>query len=107
MSAVRRRIDAFNRHDLAAYLAAHHEDVRIYRYPDRLLGEGRSHLRRIFGPTLNSKVGRVEIRGQFVVNDTVVSNEHLYLKGRSERLIAIYRIVQGKIQSVRLIAHRN
>ena len=105
--AVQRRIDAFNNHDLDGYLAAHKADVQIYRYPDRLLGTGRAHLKNIFEPTFVAKKGRVKVLGQFVMGQTVVSREHLTTKDRSEQLIAIYTVADGKIASLRLIAQRD
>ncbi len=105
-AAVRQRIDAFNRHDLNAYLKVHHPTVKIYRYPNHLLGTGHAHLRRIFGPSMQNKDGRLETAGQFVVDDMVVSNEFLTLAGRREHYVAIYRVVDGKVATIRLIEHR-
>ncbi|MEO1336321.1 MAG: nuclear transport factor 2 family protein [Myxococcota bacterium] len=105
--AVNRRIRAFNRHDLKAYLDAHHPNVRIYVYPDRLLGQGRSHLRRIFEPNFQKKDGRIDVIGQFVVDNFVVSDENLVLGDTSERLVSIYEVVQGRVASLRLIEARH
>ena len=33
--------EAYNRHDIEAFVAAHAPDVRFYRYPDSLVFEGR------------------------------------------------------------------
>ena len=41
---VQGRFDALERADLSSFLAAHHEDVGLYVYPDRPLGSGRDHL---------------------------------------------------------------
>lgn len=100
---VARRIDAFNRHDLDAYLEVHHPKVEIFRYPDRVLGTSRAHLRKIFGPAMRNEHGRIETAGQFVLGDTVISNEFLTLAGTREHYVAIYRIVDGQIVAIRLI----
>ena len=46
---VRLQYDAYNRHDLDAFVAAHAPNVRAYSYPDSLLFEGRDSLRARFG----------------------------------------------------------
>ncbi len=103
LAIVQRRIEAFNEHDIEGYLSTHHPHVRIYRYPDTLLGEGRAHLRRVFGADFRNEVGRIEVGAQSVVDGTVVSEEYLTLYGPPEHLIAVYTVVQGQIVSIRLI----
>lgn len=102
-NVVAQRIDAFNNHDIDAYLSAHAEDVRIYEYPDRLIGNGRSHLQRIFGPQFAHGIGSVIVNDQQVIADYVVSNESLTLGSNTEHLIVIYTIIDGKIAELRLI----
>jgi SnoaL-like domain len=46
---VQQQYDAYNRHDLEAFVAAHAPDVRVYRYPDSLVLDGRAALRERFG----------------------------------------------------------
>ena len=41
--------DAYNKHDIEAFVAAHAPDVRFYRYPDSLVFEGRDSVRARFG----------------------------------------------------------
>ena len=103
LAAVARRIDAFNAHDTEAYLRAHHADVQIYEYPDRKVGEGRSHLERIFGPMLHAGVGRVVVNEQFVLANTVVSDETLTLGGAPTHVIVIYTVEDDLIVAYRLI----
>jgi hypothetical protein len=45
---VQQQFDAYNRHDLDAFVAAHAPDVKVYRYPDSLMFEGRAVLRQKF-----------------------------------------------------------
>jgi hypothetical protein len=49
---VTRQYEAYNRHDLEAFVAAHAPNVRFYRYPDSLVIEGRDALRERFGKLL-------------------------------------------------------
>ena len=103
VSAVERRVGAFNRHALSDYLQAHTPQVQIYEYPDRLLGTGRSHLRKIFGPAIEAKDCRIDVQRRIEFGQVVVSDEVLTIGNRDERLIAIYTVVDGKIGEIRLI----
>ena len=70
---VRRQFDAYNRHDLEAFVAAHAPDVRAYRYPDSLILTGRDALRERFGklfasaPQVHATVEARLTQGDFVV----------------------------------------
>ena len=44
LAVVNERMAAYNTHDMPAFLAAYSPEVAIYRYPDRLLGTGHTHL---------------------------------------------------------------
>ena len=70
---VRQQYDAYNRHDLGAFVAAHAPDVRAYLYPDSLLFTGRQALRERFGklfttaPQVHATVEARITHGDFVV----------------------------------------
>lgn len=104
LAAVAKRIDGFNSYNLAAYLAAHQENVRIYEYPDKAIGDGRSHLKRIFGPLLEQGIGRIDVQKQVAIANTVVSEENISYGGDEVRhIVAIYTVHDGLISSYRLI----
>lgn len=103
MQAVSKRIAAYNAHDIDAFLATYAEDVRIYVYPERFLGQGRDRMRRIFGPQFARGDGFVRVRNQHVLENRVVSIEDVTIDGMLERNIAIYTIADEVIAEVRLI----
>ena len=108
LEAVKRRIDAFNDHDIDRYLAAHHEDVQIYEFPDRSIGVGRAHLQRIFGPLLEKGIGKTEVMHQVAVGNKIVSEEQTSFGAtQSENLVAIYTVTDGLISSVYLVEAAN
>ena len=100
---VNRRIAAYNAHDIEAFLAVYDENVRIIVYPERVLGEGRERMRRIFGPQFEKGEGVIEVLGQHVLGNTVVSDEDIRIGSQDDRNIAIYTIRNGLIAEVRLI----
>lgn len=103
LDVVARRIAAYNAHDIDAYLATHAELVQIYEYPDDRIGEGRNHLKRIFEPQFARGAGRIEVRGQFVLGNIVVSRESATVDNKTEQLITIYQVENQQIVSYRLI----
>lgn len=104
LAAVARRIDGYNEHDLAAYLSAHHEDVQIYEYPDKLIGRGRVHIERIFGPLLEQGLGHITVKHQTVVANTVISEEYVSFGGPGvQHIVVLYTIADGLIESFRLV----
>lgn len=106
LAAVARRIDGYNRHDLAAYLAAHALNLEIYEYPNTSIGTGRSHLKKIFGPLLEQGIGHVVVNYQTAVGNRVVSDEHVSYGGPGlQHIVAIYTVENGMIASVRLVEY--
>lgn len=102
-AVVTRRVAAYNAHDIEAFLATYADDVRIYIYPERLLGTGRERMRRIFGPQFARGDGQVAVRSQYALDDKIVSVEDVTIAGSVERNIAIYTVTAGHIAEVRLI----
>ena len=70
---VQRQYEAYNNHDLKAFVAAHAPNVRAYRFPDSLIIEGRAALRERFGklfttaPQVHATVEARITHGDFVV----------------------------------------
>ena len=103
LDVVALRIVAYNSHDIDSFLAAHAEQVQIYEYPDKKIGEGRAHLRRIFEPQFAQGLGSVDVKGQFVIGNKVASHEVVTVDGRIENLVIIYTVENGEIVSYRLL----
>jgi len=104
LRAVTNRIQAFNNHDLENYLSAHHENVQIYEFPDKPVGAGRSHLKRIFGPLLERNVGSIEVKHQVTIDNRVVSEElQSYGATPGETVVVIYTVDDNLISSIYLV----
>jgi len=103
LDVVQRRTAAYNAHNINAFIATYSEDVRIYEYPDKFLGEGTQRLRDIFGPQFAENDGSIIVHEQVVLEQTVVSNETVTFYGRTEHNIGIYTVSGGLITEVRLI----
>jgi hypothetical protein len=103
LSVIARRTNAYNDHDIEAFLATYDENVRIYEYPDKLLGEGTERMRRIFGPQFAENDGLIIVHAAHGLENTVVSDETVSFYGNSEHNIGIYTVRDGLIVEVRLI----
>lgn len=103
LDVVARRTAAYNDHDIEAFLATYDEHVRIYEYPDKLLGEGADRMRRIFGPQFVENDGLIVVHSQHALEHTVVSDETVTFYGNTEHNIGIYTVRDGLIVEVRLI----
>ena len=103
LQVIARRTNAYNNHDIEAFLATYDENVRIYEYPDKLLGEGTDRMRRIFGPQFAENDGHIVVHAQHALGNTVVSDETVTFYGNTEHNIGIYTVRDGLIVEVRLI----
>jgi hypothetical protein len=103
LDVVARRTAAYNSHDIEAFIAAYDENVRIYEYPDRFLGEGTERMRRIFGLQFSDNDGLIVVHAQHALENVVVSDETVTFYGTTEHNIGVYTIEDGLIVEVRLI----
>jgi len=103
IEVVEARTAAYNAHDIDAFIATYDEDVRIYEYPEKFLGEGTERMRRIFGPQFAEKDGKIVVHQQHALEHTVISDETVTIYGHTEHNIGIYTIKNGKITEVRLV----
>jgi hypothetical protein len=63
LAVVNARMDAYNAHDLGAFMALYDSEIEIFTYPDVFLGGGLDHLRGLFEPMFTSGNCAVEIVG--------------------------------------------
>lgn len=100
---VQQQYDAYNRHDLDAFVAAHAPDVRMYRYPDSLVIEGRDALRERFGklfasaPQVHANVDARMTHGDMVVwKETATGMPG----GKTNTMIFVWEVRNGLITRV-------
>lgn len=103
LDVVARRTAAYNDHDIDAFLATYDAKVRVYEFPDKLLGVGKARMRDIFGPQFTENDGQIVVHSQHALDNTVVSDETTTVYGHTEHNIGIYTVSEGLIIEVRLI----
>ena len=97
---VDRQLDAFNRHDLEAFLATYAPGAILYDHPDKVRQSGAAEIRKTYGalfggnPMLQVTVSSRILQGPFVVDHETVTG----IAGTPPSTqIVIYEVWDGKI----------
>jgi len=110
-AVVQAQFDAYNAHDIHAFMDTYATDAEIYEYPARLVMKGADQIADFYG---NQRFTDARLRGtiakRIVMDHVVVDHEQIVLTypegpGRLEA-IAIYEVQAGKIQKVTLMRGR-
>ena len=107
-AVVQAEVDAYNAHDIRAFIATYAKDAEVYEFPAKLLMKGEAQIedfyknKRFNDPRLHGKIAK-----RIVMGDVVVDHEQIVATfpegpGRIEA-IAINEVRDGKIQKVTLI----
>jgi len=96
-----RQLNAYNAHNLDAFLDAYADDVAVYNFPDELVFQGKEEMRKKYA-FLNDAPGlHAEIEKRIVLGNTVIDHERATIPGREPvEVIAMYVIEHGKIARV-------
>jgi len=99
--AVQKQFDAYNAHDIEAFLEVYAEDVELYRFPATLQTKGRMEMRERYTARFKSNVPHATIVSRIVMGNTVVDHERVGMTMLGEQrvveVIAIYEIRGSKI----------
>jgi uncharacterized protein (TIGR02246 family) len=107
-AVVQTQLEAYNAHDVQAFVATYASDAEIYEFPAKLLMKGAAQIedyyatKRFNDPRLHATLAK-----RMVMGDVVVDHEKIVLTfpegaGRLEA-IAIYEVQAGKISKVTLL----
>lgn len=103
VAVVQRQLDAYNAHDLGAFVACFDEDVRAYRMPVQSPSlSGRAQLAAFYAEHRFRIPGlRAELLGRTVLGGKVIDHERIHgLAEAPSELIAIYQVSDGLIDTV-------
>jgi len=100
---VQRQLDAYNRHDLEAFLATYAPTVRVYDHPDQLQYTGVAQMRKVYGDFFSAapKV-RATVLKRITQGNHVIDHEHVsgLPDGTEIQAVAIYEVRNGRIETV-------
>jgi hypothetical protein len=97
------QIEAFNRHDLEAFLASYAPDAVVYDQPDRVRQSGIAEIRQAYAaafaanPGLHVAVSSRIVQGRLVIQQEVLTGA---ADGQTRTSVATYEVVGGKITRV-------
>lgn len=102
-AVVQRQLDAYNARDLDALLATYAHDARQYEHPATLVASGAAEIGermrvRLQEPGLHARLVQRAVMGNLVIDQEVVTRSFPEGSGTVD-LVAIYEVVDGKIQS--------
>lgn len=104
-AVVIRQIDAWNRHDAAAFAETYADSVNLYQFPNTLLRAftTRQQLQDFYGEMFRKNPAlHAEVPGRLVLGNTVVLRETVTGRadGRVVQSVVTYKIREGKIAAV-------
>jgi hypothetical protein len=102
-SVVQRQLDAYNSHDLPAFLATYSEDVVLYRVPATTPAiRGKQQLSDFYRTSrFNLPNLHAELLHRTVVGDKIIDHEKISgLRSQPVEAVAAYVVREGLIQSV-------
>lgn len=99
------QLDAYNGHDLEAFLKPYAEDVKVYQFPNTLQFEGKETMRKNYQFIEETPDLHCKLMNRIVEGNTVIDHEDVTVdKDRPPfKAIAIYKIKDGKIAEVYFI----
>ena len=96
-------MDLYNQHNFEDFIKLYADDVKIYTYPDKLLGTGTENITSIFKPKFASKSIQVKIVSQMNNGNHVINHEIVKENEIETKYISIYEIRNGLIASIRFV----
>jgi hypothetical protein len=98
---VQEQLDAYNRHDVEAFLTTYSPEIKLYEFPDKELSSGLDSMRKTYGNLFEREPDRkARIAKRIVQGDHVIDHEEVSGGGRKFTAVAIYRVKGGKIAAV-------
>ena len=104
------QLDAYNRQDMAGFLAVFHPDVQFFRWPDKLIAQGHDAFARAYGalwarcPHLKAHILQRSVVGRFVID---VEKLEGHADGPREPLLVIYETQDSKILRIWVLDPRD
>ncbi|WP_103071623.1 nuclear transport factor 2 family protein [Aquimarina sediminis] len=103
LQIVNKRMEAYNTHNFKEFIALYDKDLKIYTYPNTLLGTGSDRLSSIFEADFEAKALHVKILNQITNGAYVINHEIVTNKGKETKYVSIYEVKDGLITSVRFV----
>ncbi|MGB8194465.1 MAG: amidohydrolase family protein [Chitinophagaceae bacterium] len=98
---VQRQLNAYNGHDLEAFLEPYADDVEIYQFPKTLQMRGKAEMRKAYQFITKTPGLHCELQNRIIQGNTVIDHERVKgFGGPAAEAVAIYEVEGGKIKRV-------
>lgn len=95
-----RQLNAYNGHNLEAFLEPYADDVEIYQFPAKLQMKGKEQMRKAYEFITKTPGLHCQLQNRIVQGNTVIDHERVWGFGKPVEAIAIYETKGGKITKV-------
>ena len=103
LALVQRQLNAYNGHNLEAFLEPYAEDVEIYSFPNKLEMKGKDQMRSAYQFLTQSATLHCEITERIIQGNVIIDHERVNFANRFVTAVAIYHIEGRKIKKVYFI----
>ncbi len=103
LQIVNKRMELYNQHNFEDFIKLYSDTIKVYTYPDKLLGNGIENIISIFKPKFKNKSISVEIINQIDNGNHVINHEIVTENEQKTKYVSIYQIENGLIKSVRFV----
>lgn len=101
LQLVQMQLNAYNAHDLEAFLEPYAEDAELYEFPNKLLSKGKEAMRKDYQFVTRSPKLYCHLQNRVVQGNMVIDHEEVWFGGpKPVYAVAIYIIEKGKIAKV-------
>lgn len=107
-AVVQQQLNAYNAHDIGAFMATYDPSAEVFEFPAKPLMKGTAQIQEFYAtkrfndPRLHATVDKRIVMGNVVIDYEQIINTQAAGPGRTEA-IAIYEVNEGKISKVTLI----
>ncbi|MBL4604231.1 MAG: hypothetical protein JKY02_00760 [Flavobacteriaceae bacterium] len=103
LEVVNKRMDYFNEHNYDAFIKLYNNNVKVYTYPDKLMGTGSDRLASIFKSDFENKSVAVKVVNQMNNGPYVINHELVTSDGKETKYVSIYKVENGLITDVSFV----
>lgn len=95
------QLNAYNAHDVEAFLIPYADDVEVYEFPSKLISKGKDQMRKNYQFIKTVPGLYCKLLNRIVEGNMVIDHEEIYINGRKNIYgVAIYLIENSKISKV-------
>lgn len=100
VNLVEQQLNAYNDHNLEAFLRPYADDVEIYSLPGNLQSKGKEAMRKSYDFLNHAGNLHCEITNRIVEGNIIVDHEKVVMGDKVVTAVAIYTVENGKIKTV-------